>query len=165
MASNFHADDAGSWTPKLSADGEFYCSPRCGGGKFCRKEWYDRAVAEGDALAARMGEGWEPHVWENMGWYYSVKKGVVTIRVSRGNDGEHASYSAWIEPNVTIDRISLQIIAHGDTPEDALGFATQDARTVIERMREALAVLNDVAGVLPEDHHPGSPIVSARARR
>lgn len=128
------------WTPRLSADGQFYCSPACGGGHFCRKEWHDKAVEAADALCARLGDGWKPHVWENLGWHYHVSKGVATIYQS--GKGEDAAFSAWIEPGVIQDR-AIQIIATADTPEDALGFATQDARTLASRIAEVLSQIND----------------------
>lgn len=29
-----------------------------------------------------MGEGWTVRVWENMGWYYSVEKGVAEVHAN-----------------------------------------------------------------------------------
>lgn len=124
-------------TPVLSADGQFYCSPECGGGKFCRKEWYDKAVSDADALCARLGQGWEPIVHENLGWHYRVRKGAVKVY---DDSRDVPRFSAWIEvPGVP------QIIASGPTPEDAIGYAVQDARTMMARLSNALAVLSDVA--------------------
>jgi hypothetical protein len=131
---------ADGWTPVLSADGQFYCSPRCGGGRFCRKEWYDRAVSEGDALAAVLGDGWAPRVWENLGWHYEVHKGAATVHVHRDHRDGTTSYSAWIEARGA----HPQIIAHAADPHDALGFAVQDARTLIARpFNESLASIAD----------------------
>jgi hypothetical protein len=56
------------WTPVL--DGAIYCSPSCGG--HCTKAAYDAAVAAANKLAFEMGPKWKPHVWENLGWHYSV---------------------------------------------------------------------------------------------
>lgn len=142
----FAATDAG-WTPALSTDGVFYCSPRCGGGKFCRRAWYDAAVRNAEALAARMGDGWEPRVWENLGWHYSVGKGSATILVLEDRNAPFdpeigypiTSYQAWIEPKVVISHRWIQFIEAASTPEDALGIATQAARTSISRIEEALA--------------------------
>lgn len=95
---------------------------------------------EAHALATRLGDGWEPDVFENLNWYYAVKKGCVTVRPEAGNS---LSYSAWIEPNVVLNRTAVQVIAYGPTPEDALGNAIQDARTMIARFDDALSFLND----------------------
>ena len=129
-------------TPRLSADGKFYCSPSCGGGHFCRKEWYDSAVIGADELCSVLGDGWEPVVWENLGWFYKAEKGSVTVyaNVDRSGQERRTTYSAWICPGD-----GVQIIANGDTPEDALGFAVQDARTRMARMS---AVLSDLAGII-----------------
>lgn len=59
------------WAPVLN--GDIFCSPRCGGG--CTKAEYDAAVTAADALAAKLGPGWEPDIWENLGWHYAVRRG------------------------------------------------------------------------------------------
>ncbi|RUU74744.1 hypothetical protein [Mesorhizobium sp. M7A.F.Ca.MR.362.00.0.0] len=134
-------------------NGPYYCSPRCGGGKFCRHEWYEAAKRNAEALASRMGDGWKVEVWENLGWHYLVQKGCVTIHINedrnqpfdRKNGYPVRSYSAWIQPGVVISDHVLQIIESAQTPEDALGFAVQAARTAMSRMGEALATLHEVA--------------------
>lgn len=119
------------WTPRLSHDGEFYCSPSCGG-RWCRKEWYDRAVHKAQALALRMGDGWEPRVHENLGWHYCVVRGITTIREYEFPDGP-ANYSARIEPS------GRQFIVTGiDTPEKALRLAQHEAREFLRELAEAL---------------------------
>lgn len=54
------------WVPR--ARGNTYCSPACGGG--CTKKAYDAAVKECARLVKRLGAGWKPHVYENLGWHY-----------------------------------------------------------------------------------------------
>lgn len=63
------------WTPVKRGDS--YCSPRCG----CGCTWADYCLAHtrGDELVAQLGPTWEKRVWENMGWHWSVKKGVMDI--------------------------------------------------------------------------------------
>ena len=111
--------------PQLFFDGgkERYCSPWCNCG--CTKRAYDAAVEAADALAARMGDGWEPHVWENMGWFYKVSKGVCEIYYP---ESIHIYYPHPDRYYTCIIRTAVQIVAHAETPEDALGFAVQDAR-------------------------------------
>lgn len=42
------------------------------------------ARAAGAALLKRMrGRGWKLHVWENLGWHYSVHSGAISVHVSR----------------------------------------------------------------------------------
>ena len=109
-------NDENRWKPR-SRLGGIYCSPACGGG--CTRADYDRAVRASKALAERMGEGWEPQVWENLGWYCAVKKGIASIRPpSRNYDNKYTIYF-----NTT-----PQVVTSAETPEDALGFALQEAR-------------------------------------
>lgn len=136
---------ARDWTPRLLNDGTVYCSPACG--CRCRRSHYDAAVRNADALAERMGTGWETAVWENGGWHYSVHKGKarITVDLDRRQDFDEKAgfpvlrYSAWIVPGVVVSRTVVQFIEHADTPEDALGMATQAARTFMIRLNEALA--------------------------
>lgn len=118
----------------------------------------DQAQRDASDLAARMGDGWETRVWENLGWHYDVVKGPVKIKPGYG--GDKSRYTAWIEPNVVLNGprmgIALQVIADGKEPEDALGNAVQDARTMISRMEGALAILNDtVSEHTPTTHSAG----------
>jgi hypothetical protein len=57
-----------SWEPVRR--GEVYCSPACGCG--CTWEAYQEILQKAENLAKRMGKGWTPRVWENMGWYGKV---------------------------------------------------------------------------------------------
>jgi hypothetical protein len=135
------ATDPG-WVPVLSLDGKTFCSPRCG--YRCRRDEYEAAVASAAALAVRMGAGWEPWVWENGGWHYEVRKGVAEIHVTEDRRGERvgpsypvSGYTAWI------NTAAKQFIVSAATPEDALGFATQEARTAISRIAADLDALFD----------------------
>jgi hypothetical protein len=76
-----------------------------------------------------MGDGWEPHVWENCGWhYYAVK----------GDGGHHAGlaeihpnrdggFSAWL--NFQTEGVGQVIVSATNDPIEALGLALQEART------------------------------------
>lgn len=50
--------------------GTTYCSPWCGYG--CQREAYNEAMHNAEKLAGRLGPGWKPRVWENLGWYWSA---------------------------------------------------------------------------------------------
>lgn len=117
---------ADRWTPILR--GDTYCSPACGGG--CTKSAHDKALADAAALAERLGAGWTPHVWENLGWHWDVRKGVATIRPV----GDAYRVTLDVAPRVDVE---------AETPEDAVGFATQEARTNLERLKAALDDLLD----------------------
>lgn len=57
-----------SWKPVRR--GALYCAPACGGG--CTWAAYGEAHRKGNELARRLGPGWSPNVWENLGWHYSA---------------------------------------------------------------------------------------------
>jgi len=63
------------WTPILN--GDIYCSPACGGK--CKKAAYDKVVSDSNALASYLGDGWQPRIHENLGWYWRVVKGDVEV--------------------------------------------------------------------------------------
>lgn len=132
------ASDRG-WTPVHR--GNVYCSPRCGGG--CTWAAHQKAVRDADALAHRIGDGWEPDVWENMGWHWRIKKGFATIY----GPGPTKQYSAWLQIREPESDKQLQgqvcIIEYADTPEDALGIATQKMRTFAAQIVGHLNALSD----------------------
>ena len=115
--------------------GGIYCAPRCGGG--CTKADYRRAVKESAALATRMGDGWEPDVWENLGWHYKVTKGVAEIWPSIDHRFQRNAITGY---TVSLNS-AKQFVVTAETPEDALGFAVQDARTAERRIVDDLAAL------------------------
>jgi hypothetical protein len=119
--------------PVLSSDGVTYCSPNCGLG--CAKAAFDKATADAAALCERMGPGWEPRVWENLGWHWSISKGAAVIYANRG------CYSAWINTQTHVAQHHVQFIETAETPEDALGIAVQMARTHIARIQQTLDAL------------------------
>lgn len=138
MARNSHAPKyIPDWNPR-PLPGGFYCSPACGGAKgWCKRADYARAIKDSDALATRMGAGWETEVWENLGWHWRLRKGNFELHPDR--DG---TYSAWFKVDgTTINNIThaIQVIAEAKTPEDAVGFATQDVRTLVRRIEDALS--------------------------
>lgn len=86
---NPHVPSAGDrHTPILN--GDIYCSPACG--MSCKKADFDAVSEQARVVALRLGSGWEPHVWENCGWNFEVRKGMATI--SAEPDG---SYLAQLE--------------------------------------------------------------------
>lgn len=137
------------WVPVLSEDGQFYCSPRCGSGKFCRREWYDIATARATELATRMGDGWTPHVWENLGWHYSAQRldGERAVAEIYPSEDRNADFEPGVgyptKSYIAMVQTAPQFIAHAADPQDALGFAMQDARTALGRIESDLAHIGD----------------------
>jgi hypothetical protein len=134
MTATLHKDDL--WKPRTLSGG-VYCSPACGGR--CRRHAYDRAVKEADKLVARLGDGWEPMVWENLGWHWAANKGVAEVYPSTEGSDTTGDYeiTGWM----VFLRTAVQIVSRAETPEDALGFAVQDARGAERRIVQDLAEL------------------------
>jgi hypothetical protein len=72
-----------SWAPIRK--GPIYCSPGCGGK--CTWAAHLQAKREAARLAKRLGPGWTPHVWENLGWHWKVQKGPLSIRAEKHRIG------------------------------------------------------------------------------
>lgn len=83
------------WLPVLR--GDIYCSPACGGN--CTKSAYDNAVMVSNRLASQLGDGWIPEVFENMGWYWKVQKGDLTVRPDCEDEADfsEADFSADLQ--------------------------------------------------------------------
>lgn len=53
--------------------GPVYCSSACGND--CKFLEYRGAVDAANRLSVRLGKGWKPRVWENLGWHYAAGRG------------------------------------------------------------------------------------------
>ncbi|BAQ16965.1 hypothetical protein GL4_1509 [Methyloceanibacter caenitepidi] len=84
-------------------------------------------------LAQRMGQGWEPDVWENLGWHYAVVNGPFKITFDERSQRYEAEYT--LEAN---DGFVFQVFTDADLPEDAFGFAVQEIRTRLVRIEQSL---------------------------
>lgn len=118
-------------------NGNIYCAPRCGAK--CKKAAYDRAVKEAGELAAKMGDGWEPRVFENMGWHYSVRKGVAEIYARKTTVGIEADWE--VKGYCCYLNTVKQFVCEASDVVEAYGLAAQDARTAISRMEADLAAI------------------------
>lgn len=112
------------WTPIRT--GTLYCSPACGHG--CTFAEYEKAWVDANSLSDSMKSGWEPFVWENMGWHFNVKKsddGGVVATIEPMMDGGY-----WAH----IDTPSSQVCGEGPTPMHALENAANAARRIKANM-------------------------------
>lgn len=117
------------WTP--IRNGEIFCSPACGGQ--CKRVDFDHVSAQAGVLAAKLGRGWMPIVWENLGWYFKVQKGAATVRInSKGN------FEACVEVNF-IDNSTAQILQSHRDPRRAVELANDIVRSKIETLKRTLA--------------------------
>jgi hypothetical protein len=110
---------------------ETYCSPACGGG--CSRESYEKAHVSAKKLASRLGKGWTPSVWENLGWHYCVISPCKRIKVHcNGN------YTAYLgEPNSTGGRWAES----GKTPESAIKKTVAAAKADLKKIGACIAGL------------------------
>jgi hypothetical protein len=116
------------WTPKLN--GAIYCSPACGAN--CKKAEFDRATERAAALAARLGSGWRPQVWENLGWHFEVKKGAAAVSVD-----EHGVYHASIR-FLYDDRCEQCVEESRTDPREAMGAVVDVINQRIAALKRAL---------------------------
>ena len=113
-----------SWTPVRKSN--VFCSPACGGGaRTCSQEKFDLAKKRAEELAELMGPGWEPIVYENLGWHYRVECGLLEV-ISPYKPG--GSYTAWVQTRP-------QYSAHHADPRVAMRDAIRAMDAAIIRLK------------------------------
>lgn len=103
-----------SWVPKRL--GAVYCAPACGHG--CKHSDYLTAQRRAARLCAKLGKGWRPNVWENLGWHYSAKFAGVHELELYPHFAPKPLGSCWLS-FIPEDGAS-QITAEGQTPDVAV---------------------------------------------
>lgn len=130
------------WTPIRR--GMFYGSAACCRATLCRLVAYDQATVEARQLADHLGPGWEPRVWENLGWHYRVTltSGEDKIEVSADTKGSHTrggwevtgygasfNHQEW-QRDKTPEGAVVKVIAVIRAQMDALGAVLASAQTL-----------------------------------
>ena len=131
------------WTPVLSDNGEIYCSPGCGGR--CKKADFDLATERADRLCEQLGDGWNPQVWENLGWHYSVVLDLRRDRPSPHKDRAHVEIHpahSWKDGKVSY------LCFFNSAGGQVMGESTE---TPIETLRIALDRLKRTRDIYTED--------------
>jgi len=122
--------------PKAGVD-DIYCSAWCGFG--CTKTAHDRAQAEAKFLCNRLGDGWQPHVWENCGWHFEARK--ASLRVHAQTQGSKLKGTYIISGYTAEIRAPYQIwpheVVHSD-PQSAVDYTLDLVRAQIEAATKAL---------------------------
>lgn len=85
------------------------------------------AYREAHAMAAQLGSGWIPRVWENLGWYWTVRKGPIEIRPRHGG-GYAAEFRCPMDAGGW--RNLVQLWVDGDTPWEALHNCLEQGRSM-----------------------------------
>jgi len=123
-----------SWKPRLYGPmDETYCSSACGGG--CTRESYEKAHEVSKKLASRLGKGWTPRVWENLGWHYCVISPCKRIKVHYNNVN---SYTAYLG---VPDSVGGSWAENGKTPESAIQKTVAAAKTELKKIGACIAGL------------------------
>ena len=146
-------------TPPV-ADGDVYCSRWCG--FKCKRRAHDLAVKEGNELAERLGHGWAPRVWENVGWHYAVTRGVVTLHPAcEGStivgEWKVVGYKCYI--NTQPQFVSSH---RHETPEAAFADALHQMQTAFDALTASVGDVTQAAKELAgRGALPGYSIVEA----
>lgn len=117
------------WTPVHN--GIYFCSPACGGGKFCTKAQHAAALLLAKATAAELGEGWVPEVWENLGWHARAISPCGRWSVHPDPKGE--SVTAFLGPPGSLGG---RWAASGRTARAAMARVRQEAQSALRELRE-----------------------------
>lgn len=128
--------------------GAIYCAPACGTG--CTYAAFLHAQTAARKLCKRLGAGWTPRVWENLGWHYSAVSKCGRLKVHPHDYNRRVeSYGAFLgEPNM-----GGRWAEHGKTPEAAIE-AT---------MKAAVTDLNGIGAMLTGFDEYLAPVRIARA--
>ncbi len=105
-----------SWKPVRN--GEKYCSPACG--HDCTHVSFEAATKNAAALVERLGPGWKPHVWENVGWYFRATK-----------NGCNVHYFGFRNYWAVLNFGNRQFHATGTTPKKAIQTALDQAKALL----------------------------------
>lgn len=131
-----------SWTPKLrpgKRGGQLYCAPACGRG--CTFDEYIAVKNAARALVARLGKGWHAHVWENLGWHYTVRRGPLQLSVSKY--GKKPTYSCMLsdEPSGAVGGSMIWLdTRHYATPEAAVRGQLLLAQRTVNKLQRVVAL-------------------------
>jgi hypothetical protein len=133
-----------SWEPRRVLNR--YCAPACGRG--CTWQEYQHAVASADELVKQMkGSGWEPVVWENIGWHWKIVSGPVQV-----HPGYYGGFWCMIGASPTAGSggpafWTPQQPKHFKDPNRAVTDALLHVWKFVDRVTETLAAAKLAAGV------------------
>lgn len=127
-----------SWKPRLGLGQkgvQTYCAPACGRG--CTFQEYIDATNAARKLSVRLGAGWKPVVWENMGWFYSVRRGPLTVYASKFGKQIYTCLMSEMPSGTGGSTLWLDQ-KHYRTPEAAVQAQLRLARDVLKRLTKTI---------------------------
>lgn len=127
----------GAWTPRRK--GDIYCSPACGGETKWGCTWaeYQAAKRAAKALCDRIGKGWRPRVWENLGWHYSAISPCGRLKVHPSTScrchgkGTVTSYTAFLGE---ADSPGGRWTGQSRSPKRAVALAVEEGRRALDEV-------------------------------
>ncbi len=131
--------EALSWEPKR--DGRRYCAPACGRG--CTEVEYERAKANAAKLAKALGAGWEPLVWENLGWHWGASAPHIRVLGFMFKSRAPNKYSAWLHM-APEGSGGQQWTAESDDPCEAVRKVVSEARDDLDAIAAMLRAVDEV---------------------
>lgn len=120
--------------------GDVYCAPFCG--FKCKRAAYDRAVREADKLCKVLGDGWEPRVWENMGWHFSAQKSNASVHANCHGDARTGHYT--ITDYTIFFHTEKQIVLRGKNPVKLVDQTIRAAKAIARRVTADVAILGGI---------------------
>lgn len=124
-----------AWKPRHRKDAtgrRIFCSPACGAN--CSYFDYQQAQRRALKLANRLGPGWKPRVWENMGWFCEAVKGKASVHPHYTRGRKTPRYTIYFNTHI-------QVVLAGPSPSKLVKQALEIARANI---REQVADIRAV---------------------
>lgn len=107
-----------------------YCAPACGFD--CQHKDFINATKKAKALCDKLGQGFQPEVWENLGWHWAVKRGHITVMQDRNKE-----FSATYDNEIWL---------YGKTAYEAL---KQLLRHYREKSRNVAKIATEISWAIP----------------
>ena len=138
-----------SW--KAVQRGTVRCAPACGAG--CTQAAFELATKRAEALCKKLGDGWTPRVYENLGWHASVVGCAGHLKVhinvrgdTRTTDSAVYGYTAFLNPDA--NGVGGVWAESGKTPEAAIKNTIAKMLAQRDELNEIYAVV-EAEGYMP----------------
>lgn len=124
--------------------GPIYCAPFCGAK--CTWAAFQKATRDAAALCKRLGKGWKPRVWENLGWHYSAIDVTGYWKVYASVDHNHkiGKVIGYISFFGIKESSGGRWSAHGKTPEAAIRNMQEKVLEEVHELSRLEALLEGV---------------------